>query len=215
MKLNEQRNYWNREAATAHFALGFDLDTVAARLPTSARVLDLGCGYGRSLEQLAHAGYRDLAGLDPSPEMIDRARERIPHADLAVLSKLPSSGADASFDLILLVAVLTCVPGDPDQRELIDEAARLLAPGGLVCVTDFLIVENERNRPRYEAGPGGSFPYGVFDTVDGARHRHHDRDWIEGLLARFSRVTYREVEVETRRGNPGLAFEYIGASTNG
>ncbi len=210
MSLEEQRSYWDREAATARFSLGFDLDRVLAHVPRSSSVLDFGCGYGRSLERLARAGYRDLHGLDPSFEMVARARGRVPDAKLDVLERLPSRLPEAGFELILLVAVLTCIPEDEGQQQVIGEVARLLAPGGLVCVSDFLILENDRNTPRYRAARSGSLPYGVFQTKDDARHRHHGRAWIDALLARFSRVGYQELAVETRRGNPGLAFEYIG-----
>jgi len=210
VRLEEQRSYWDREAANACFALDFDHDEVLARVPLAARVLDFGCGYGRSLETLARAGYGELVGLDPSGEMIARAKQRVPQANFEIVSALPTDLHDASFDLILLIAVLTCVPDDERQRDVMREVSRLLAPGGLVCVSDFLILENDRNRARYRASHPGPLPYGVFVTEDQMQHRHHTSEWIDDLLSPFSRVAYREAAVETRRGNPGLAFEYIG-----
>jgi SAM-dependent methyltransferase len=38
---------------------------------------------------------------------------------------------DACFDVVLLFAVLTCVPGDEAQHRLIAELHRVLRPGGL------------------------------------------------------------------------------------
>lgn len=210
MKIEARQAYWDDQAATAHFALAFDLARVKETVPQTARVLDLGCGYGRCLGQLAAAGYTDLHGVDPSAEMIERARRDLPHADFGVLDGLPSLLPEASFDLVLLIAVLTCVPADEDQRALVSEAARLLAPGGLLCVTDFLIFENDRNSKRYRAGEERGLPRGVFDTDDSMRHRHHDPKWVEALLVEFESIAWREIAVETRHGNPGLAFEYIG-----
>lgn len=210
MSLEEQRRYWDLAASTAHFALDFDLEFVGQHMSPAARVLDLGCGYGRNLAVLADAGYEHLCGVDPSGVMLTRAREQVPEADLQVLTQFPSSLPESSFDLILLIAVLTCVPDADRQRELIREIVRLLAPGGIVCVSDFLILENERNTPRYESGRSGSRPYGVFETDDRIWHRHHEPAWIDHLLAPFAELSRRDVEVETRHGNPARGFEYIG-----
>jgi ubiquinone/menaquinone biosynthesis C-methylase UbiE len=37
-----------------------------------------------------------------------------------------------SVDLVLLFAVLTCIPLDEDQRDLLREISRVLHPGGLL-----------------------------------------------------------------------------------
>ena len=46
----------------------------------SAEILDIGCGAGHLLEALRSAGYRNLRGLDVSPEAVAIARTR--HADV-------------------------------------------------------------------------------------------------------------------------------------
>ena len=45
---------------------------VAAALPEGAHVLDAGCGVGRHLELLREWGF-EAAGLEPDPEMAERA----------------------------------------------------------------------------------------------------------------------------------------------
>ena len=63
--LESQRRYWDRQAASAEFTLSVDAALLSQRLPGSARLLDLGCGYGRTLKQLAAAGFSNLLGLAP------------------------------------------------------------------------------------------------------------------------------------------------------
>ena len=41
-------------------------------LPTTARVLDYGCGYGRTLAELRDVGWRNAVGVDFSREMVSR-----------------------------------------------------------------------------------------------------------------------------------------------
>jgi len=92
---------------------------------SSAAILDYGCGYGRTLEELEQQGFDNLSGVDTSPGMITRARSLHPAMRFAVLDLPPTPAwADASIDVVLLFAVLTCVPSDEAQRRLIGELYR-------------------------------------------------------------------------------------------
>ena len=101
------------------------------------RVLDIGTGTGRLLELLAPRIGAGL-GVDASRAMLALARVRLADAAfahcqfrLADMCALPL--ADASFDLVVLQMVLHYA----DAPELVlAEAARVLAPGGLLVVVD-------------------------------------------------------------------------------
>ena len=51
--------------------------------PPPARIADLGCGTGTLTRLLVDAGYV-VDGVDISPEMISRARAKVPEADFRV-----------------------------------------------------------------------------------------------------------------------------------
>lgn len=94
------------------------------------RALDAACGTGRHAAYLVELGH-DVLGVDLSPDMLARARERVPEAEFqsADLRALPSK--DASFDLIVCGLALAHL------RELdapVSELARVLAPGGRLVV---------------------------------------------------------------------------------
>jgi SAM-dependent methyltransferase len=97
------------------------------------RVLDIGCGTGRFLAQLAEIA--KAWGVDPSPQMLEQARARgIRGAGwkLAQAERLPFK--DGWFDGVHAHLVLHVVG---DLGAAISEMARVAAPGGRVVVTSF------------------------------------------------------------------------------
>ncbi|MFI7640438.1 class I SAM-dependent methyltransferase [Nonomuraea sp. NPDC049400] len=94
--------------------------------------LDAACGTGRLTAHLAGRGHR-VRGVDSSPDMLERARQRVPQAEfqLGDLSSLPVP--DESVDLVVCSLALTHVPVlDPALAEF----ARVVRPGGHVVITD-------------------------------------------------------------------------------
>lgn len=205
-----QNDYWDRIGASKTFAHPVNFARLGAWLTPDSRVLDLGCGYGRTLGELAARGYRHLHGLDPSPVMVAEARRRVPSATIERLTGFPHATiANASIDAVLLLAVLTAVPGDAEQRALVAEAARALKPGGLLSISDLWLQDDDRNRERYARGAPG-YGYGVFTLPDGGVVRHHAREWMTALTAGFSTVALDEIEVTTMNGHLAKGFQWFG-----
>jgi SAM-dependent methyltransferase len=101
------------------------------RLPVAApaRVLDVGCGSGRILEQLSRLG--SLAGLDSSEDSIAAARDRVVgDIRLGLAESLPWE--DESFDLVLALDV---IEHTPDDRRTLREMLRVTRPGGRLVLT--------------------------------------------------------------------------------
>ncbi|MFN8397470.1 MAG: methyltransferase domain-containing protein [Bacteroidia bacterium] len=93
---------------------------------SEGRYLDIGCGTGNYTIALQGMGL-DLTGIDPSREMLAKAREKAPAAKWleGVAERLPFE--DGSFDGVL--ATLTLHHWS-DMAAGIAEAARVLRPGG-------------------------------------------------------------------------------------
>ena len=73
-----QVSYWDRVAHEKRFSHPLRLDWLARYLTNpGARILDYGCGYGRTLAQLAVAGYPRAVGTDFSEAMLQRARREV------------------------------------------------------------------------------------------------------------------------------------------
>jgi SAM-dependent methyltransferase len=98
--------------------------------PPRGRTLDIGCGEGRLARDLAAIGH-DVAGVDASPTMLAAAREAAPEMELHLADAAELPFADASAGLV--VAFMSFQDVD-DLDGAIREAARVLAPGGRLCL---------------------------------------------------------------------------------
>jgi SAM-dependent methyltransferase len=209
--LDRQLEYWDTEGTRKVFGHPLNLERVSQWLNYESRILDFGCGYGRSLGEFFAAGYQNLIGLDFSPAMIAAARARFPEIEFGVL---PSSSTvalpQAAVDGVLLFSVLTCVPTDDGQRALIAELHRVVRPGGLLYISDLSLQSDERNLARYARDEAKYGKYGVFDLPEGVTVRHHDPEWIAVLTSAFEQVALDEIEVLTMNRNPAKAFQWFG-----
>jgi ubiquinone/menaquinone biosynthesis C-methylase UbiE len=99
-------------------------------------VLDIGCGTGELLSRLA-AKYpaASLAGLDPVPEMLAIAREKLSdrvELRLGWANELPWQ--DASFDVVVSCNMFHYIT---HPVAAIREMERVLRPGGHIVITDW------------------------------------------------------------------------------
>jgi ubiquinone/menaquinone biosynthesis C-methylase UbiE len=113
-----------------------------AALAPGESVLDIGCGTGSAAiaakRRVGPAG--KVIGIDPSAEMIARARRKAARAGIdvaferAVAEKLPFP--DGAFDALLSTVMLHHLPDDA-RRKCIEEVRRVLKPGGRFIAVDF------------------------------------------------------------------------------
>jgi phosphatidylethanolamine/phosphatidyl-N-methylethanolamine N-methyltransferase len=101
------------------------------------RVLEVGVGTGLSLPE-----YRrelEIVGIDLSPEMLERAREKVEEEGLSNVTGLHEMDATeltfptASFDTVVAMYVMTVVP---DPEKVMRELARVCKVGGEVILVN-------------------------------------------------------------------------------
>ncbi len=122
-----------------------------AQLQPGETVLDVGCGTGTlalvARQRVGETGR--VCGIDPSTQMIARARRKAARRGLAidfqvgVIEQL--AFPDHSFDVVLSTMMMHHLPDDL-KRQGLAEIARVLKPGGRLLVLDF----------RGHVGPGHS-----------------------------------------------------------
>jgi demethylmenaquinone methyltransferase/2-methoxy-6-polyprenyl-1,4-benzoquinol methylase/phosphoethanolamine N-methyltransferase len=118
----------------------------ASALVAGERVLDVGCGTGTlALSAAARVGKDGrVVGIDPSSEMVERARKKANGLDEAVAASLSFQVAavenlpfdDESFDVVLSTLVFHHLPGE-EQRAGLCEIRRVLRRGGRLFIVDF------------------------------------------------------------------------------
>lgn len=148
---------------------------LAALLPDrQSRLIDLGCGTGLAGAAMAALGYENIDGVDFSVEMLAVAKSRDCYSKLAIADL--NAGLDFP-DGCYAAAISVGVFGQHVLPAALDEAVRIVAPGGLVCFSvNERAFESYGFRDKVESldaeGKAGCLsltkePYHVNESIDG------------------------------------------------
>lgn len=162
----------------------------AASSVKGKRVLDAGCGCGYGAYHMARGGAAAVLGIDRSNEAIAYAGERFRAANLAwAVADVASTGlAPSSFDAIVAFEVFEHLQ---EPARLLDEAKRLLRPGG------FLLVSTPNAATYVAGGPDGKNPF-------------HYREYSPGEFAGLLRSRFGSVRLFAQAPLAGLAILPVG-----
>lgn len=105
------------------------------------RVLDVGCGTGAWLQELATWGCRPgyTMGVELLATRLQEGKAAHPDLGLVMASGWSLPVCDGAFDLVTLFTVLSSLPDAEDRRALGREIRRVARPGAHVLVYDFRI----------------------------------------------------------------------------
>jgi tRNA (cmo5U34)-methyltransferase len=105
---------------------------------TAARILELGVGTGETARRvLALHPEARLLGIDVSPEMVARARELVPEAELHV-GRLEQPLPEGPFDLVVSALAIHHLDG-AGKRDLFGRIRDVLAAGGVFVLADVVV----------------------------------------------------------------------------
>jgi len=99
------------------------------------RILDIGCGAGRTTVSLFEDGYKNIIGLDLSQPLIENAKKIAQQKGLeiefVVGNALKLDYKDYSFDTVIFsFSGLFCIPKRENRLLVCKEVFRILKPGG-------------------------------------------------------------------------------------
>ena len=126
---------YDRGERIQRFVIGDTRPRLCGR--AEGRVLEVAVGTGQNLGHYPPGV--QLTGVDLSPGMLARARERA--AGLGLRAELVEGDAqelafaDGAFDTVLCALALCSIP---DQRRALGEMRRVLRPGGLLLLVDHI-----------------------------------------------------------------------------
>lgn len=123
--------------------------TSAVNPQPGERGLDLGTGTGNLAAKLIATGAQ-MAGVDQSPEMLKRCRDKVPTLETKLGNLMAVPYFDASFDFIVSSFALQHLT-EEQKRLALEEMSRVLRSQGRICLTDHMFVDEE-HRIRCEQG---------------------------------------------------------------
>lgn len=100
---------------------------------TGAKVLDVGCGSGATVEHMILNYNLDAVGVDPSPSLLAQGRHRRPGLPLTEAPGEQLPFADCVMDGVFAECALS-VMAEPDRA--LAEMHRVLKAGGLLVISD-------------------------------------------------------------------------------
>ena len=105
------------------------------------RILDVGCGTGHFLRQLAMYGAEPdgCHGVDISAERLERARHLAPHHHHLCIDGVTLPYPDGHFDVVSQRTVFSSIDDRAIRERLAAEMVRVLRPGGLVLWYDVAV----------------------------------------------------------------------------
>jgi len=117
-------------------------DFITPELPSSGKILDLGCGTGIFLNMLSRRG-AFAVGVDTSREMLGIAKRR-GGAPLVLADADHLPFGECCFDAVVSVTLLQNMP---NPAMTVKEIARLVKPGGIVALT---VLKHKHSRAELE-----------------------------------------------------------------
>ncbi len=129
------------------------------RFPVGAKILDVGCGSGATVERLINVHHLQAVGIDPSPVMLTVGKKRNPNLPIFAGSGESLNFQDGEMDGVIAECTLSLMS---DVQLSLKQIHRVLKPQGKLIVTDMYI---------RSGAAGGGRSDDVITCLSGARQK--------------------------------------------
>ncbi len=143
--------------------------------PAGARVLEAGCGNGKTLATLSRNGY-EVTGFDIAGSALRLARETVPGASFIQGDVRHLPFQSASFDAVLAVHIIGALR-ESERRRAAAELHRVLMPGGTLFFREFSVAD-------FRCGKGESAEENSFLRGDGVMTHYFTPSEVDSLISK-------------------------------
>lgn len=105
------------------------LQLISRQVGRDARILDVGCGYGRNIRRLQSDGFRNVTGIDINPEIVETNKAN----GLKCIDVNDLDADGEKFDLMLMSHVIEHF-SPADLKNFIDGYLEFLVPDGYLVI---------------------------------------------------------------------------------
>jgi len=169
-KIRSKRT-WLKFSET-HIPSSLELDPIIYKyLQANFKILDIGCGFGKTVFELEKLGYRNLFGIDINPSGIFHAKTKNKEFGKDLHFKIGDAKnlnfSDNTFDFIIAQAFWTTITNVKERLEIAKEINRVLKMGGVIYIADFVRTWNHAHyRKVYLRGVKEGLELGTFKAYN-------------------------------------------------
>ena len=192
---------------------------LAPHLHGGQRALEVGCNRGRTALWLASRGVETI-GIDINSEAISHARGEASKLSNVRVRFIEGDFLDqpalGTFDLVVMIRVLTCFSRVEDWHASLHRCFDCLAGGGLMYIHDFIVSPQcESYRERYNEGARRGWRTGNFAVPgrDGGVlfiAHHHSIEEITEIANPYQKIFLNFHDSLSLNGNACRMFEFLG-----
>jgi SAM-dependent methyltransferase len=195
-------------------------DALLPYLAVGRTALDVGCNTGKTALWLARQGVSVL-GIDVNANALETARCQAAQAGLQSLARfsladITCDAVPGSFDIVLLIRLLTCIPSQNAWSTVLNRVFASLPIGGLLYVHDFLRDDGIAHyHERYDEAESRGWRSGNF-VVNDAQGRllfvahHHSREELGQIMQPFVQLDLTCHLSRSMNGNECRMFRFVG-----
>ncbi len=156
----------------SHIPSSLELASIIYKyLQKDFKILDIGCGFGKTVFELEKLGYQNLLGVDINPSGIFYAKTKSRKLGKGLHFKTGDAKNlnfnDNTFDFIITQAFWTTITSINERSKIFKEINRILKVGGVIYVADFVRTWNRAHyRKIYSQGVKEGLELGTFKAYN-------------------------------------------------